>query len=62
MLDFILSDLKNKKGNRLLLNVNRNNKAVQFYLSLDFSIIKEEDNDIGNGYFMNDYVMERKVG
>ena len=22
----------------------------------------EEDVDIGNGYFMNDYVMEKKIG
>lgn len=61
ILDFILSDLKNKKAKRLILNVNRNNKAVRFYLNQDFRIIKEEDNDIGNGYFMNDYVMEKLV-
>ncbi len=24
---------------------------------MGFQILKEEDNDIGNGYFMNDYVM-----
>lgn len=59
MLDFILSDLKNKNAKRLTLNVNRNNKAVEFYLKQNFKIIKEEDNDIGNGYFMNDYVMEK---
>ena len=61
MLDFILSDLKNKKAKRLTLNVNRNNKAVQFYLSQNFKIIKEEDNDIGNGFLMNDYVMEKVI-
>jgi len=62
MLDFILSDLKNKNANHLTLNVNRNNKAVEFYLNQNFKIIKEEDNDIGNGYFMNDYVMEKLIG
>ena len=61
MIDFIFSDLKNKNAKCLSLNVNRNNDAVHFYLSQDFKIIKEEDNDIGNGYFMNDYVMEKLV-
>jgi ribosomal protein S18 acetylase RimI-like enzyme len=62
MLDFILSDLKTKNAKRLMLNVNRNNKAVKFYLNQHFKITKEEDNDIGNGFYMNDYVMEKLVG
>lgn len=43
---------------RLLLNVNRYNKATGFYEKQGFTITGEEDIDIGNGYFMNDYVME----
>lgn len=43
---------------RLLLNVNRLNAAVTFYRKLGFRILKEQDNNIGGGYFMNDYVME----
>ncbi len=42
----------------LQLNVNRNNKALQFYQKIGFKIIAEEDIDIGNGFYMNDYVME----
>lgn len=42
----------------LLLNVNRNNSAVEFYKKLGFQVIFEEDIDIDNGYFMNDFVME----
>lgn len=42
----------------LQLNVNRYNKAAHFYTRLGFKVIKQEDIDIGNGYFMNDYVME----
>lgn len=42
----------------LVLNVNRHNKAVDFYLHYGFEISKEEDIDIGNGFFMNDFVME----
>ncbi len=44
----------------LELNVNRNNKAKNFYEKQGFEVFKEEDIDIGNGYWMNDYVM-RKV-
>lgn len=44
----------------LYLNVNRHNKARFFYEKLGFRIAREEDNDIGNGFYMNDYVMEKK--
>jgi len=39
------------------LNVNRNNTAVEFYLKKGFKIKEEIDLDVGNGFFMNDYVM-----
>lgn len=51
-----------RAGNKnLLLNVNRENPALGFYKKKGFEIIKTEDIDIGNGFFMNDYVMERKI-
>lgn len=45
----------------LHLNVNRYNPAKSFYEKMGFAVIREEDIDIGNGYFMNDYVMEMKL-
>lgn len=45
----------------LELNVNRHNKALHFYQKNGFIITKEEDIDIGNSYFMNDYVMEKEL-
>lgn len=45
----------------LELNVNRNNKALDFYLRQGFNIIREEDIDIGHGFFMNDYVMQKII-
>jgi RsiW-degrading membrane proteinase PrsW (M82 family)/ribosomal protein S18 acetylase RimI-like enzyme len=57
----ILKVITMKSGKSLQLNVNRNNKAKDFYEKLGFVVIREEDNDIGNGYLMNDYVMEKKV-
>lgn len=60
MLDEIEKIIVRRGASSLLLNVNRQNKAKFFYQKLGFSVIKEEDIDIGNGYFMNDYVMEKK--
>lgn len=45
----------------LLLNVNRFNNAIVFYKRQGFHVIAEEDIDIGNGYFMNDYLMEKRL-
>lgn len=45
----------------LHLNVNRYNKAVEFYKHVGFNIVGEEDIDIGQGYLMEDYIMELKL-
>ena len=58
---YILNEITALGATALQLNVNRFNKAKNFYEHLGFVIIKEEDVDIGNGFFMNDYVMERKI-
>lgn len=39
------------------LNVNRNNKALQFYEHIGMKKVSEGDFSIGNGFFMNDYIM-----
>ncbi len=39
------------------LNVNRNNKALSFYEHMGMKKLREGDFDIGNGYYMNDYIM-----
>ncbi len=49
-------------GNTALgLNVNRQNRAVQFYERMDFSIIASEDIDIGNGFLMQDFIMQKPL-
>lgn len=60
MVDYIISDIRNQGAKTLQLQVNRNNNAKIFYERLGFEVIKEADFDIGNGFFMNDYVMEKK--
>lgn len=43
------------------LTVNRKNfKSINFYFKLGFKIESVEDFDIGNNYFMNDFVMKWK--
>ena len=61
IIDFIVNDIKPQNATALQLNVNRNNKAKNFYERLGFAVIKEEDIDIGSNYCMNDYVMEKAL-
>lgn len=56
----LFSYLKNQMPNlnSIRLTVNRANyTAINFYFKNGFVIEKVEDFDIGNGYFMNDFVM-----
>jgi ribosomal protein S18 acetylase RimI-like enzyme len=46
---------------QLVLNVNRYNSALGFYLKMGYAIFKEEDIPIGAGYFMNDYEMKKSL-
>ena len=57
----ITAEIQTDKPVYLELNVNRYNKAILFHKKCGFSIIREEDIEIGNGYFMNDYVMEKMI-
>ena len=45
----------------IFLNVNKYNNAIHFYTKLGFTKVKDEVIDIGNGYVMDDYVMEVAV-
>jgi len=60
-LQFALLRAKNRGARNVILQVNRANKAVEFYLKNNFCIISEEDFPIGNDYYMNDYVMEKTL-
>ncbi|WP_020607620.1 GNAT family N-acetyltransferase [Spirosoma spitsbergense] len=52
---------KAKQNNTLSLNVNRHNKAILFYERLGFRHVANETIDIGNGFIMDDYVMEKSL-
>ena len=61
IINYIADAIKAKGATTFQLDVNRHNKAKGFYEKLGFKIIAEKDTDIGNGYFMNDYIMEMKL-
>lgn len=50
-------DCKWSANARIELNVNRNNPAVGFYRNQGLSILRQGDFPIGNGFYMNDYIM-----
>jgi ribosomal protein S18 acetylase RimI-like enzyme len=54
----VIEQAKAAKGQSIQLQVNRHNNAKDFYAKHGFTVIQEADFDIGNGFFMNDYVME----
>lgn len=43
----------------IFLNVNRFNNAITFYKKQGYSVIETVDIEIGNGYLMEDYMMEK---
>lgn len=59
LLNFIIENIKNKQASILELNVNKQNPAITFYQNNGFTILKEEIIDIGNGFVMDDYVMQK---
>jgi ribosomal protein S18 acetylase RimI-like enzyme len=58
LMNEVVNLAKRNGGKTLQLNVNRNNKAKDFYEKAGFKIKETVNLDIGNGFFMNDYVME----
>lgn len=61
LLNKVVNEAKLSGAGKLELNVNRFNPALSFYKKQGFVIDSIEDIDIGNGYFMNDYVMSRSL-
>lgn len=61
LLQTVETGVKNMGAVKLQLNVNRKNNAKIFYEKNGFVIISVVDIDIENGYFMNDYFMEKDL-
>lgn len=52
---------KERQNLWLSLNVNRNNVAVKFYETVGFATVGQENIDIGNGFLMEDYIMDKQI-
>jgi ribosomal protein S18 acetylase RimI-like enzyme len=61
VIDHIINTIKAENITAIQLQVNRRNKAKDFYEKIGFSILYEFDFPIGNGYIMDDYLMEKKL-
>ena len=61
LMDFITIEAKERHQKALILNVNKKNIAIRFYERIGFTITGEEVIDIGSGYVMDDYVMEKSI-
>jgi len=62
MFAFILGQAQKQKLKTVRLTVNKNNSAsVEKYLKMGFSITDSVVKNIGNGFYMDDYVMVYEV-
>lgn len=57
-LDFLKEKVKESSDQRIILNVNKDNPAKKVYESQGFQVYHEEVFDIGNGFVMDDYLLE----
>jgi len=62
LLDFIEETSRARGFNALRLTVNRfNDKTVKWYFRHGFLTVDEVKKDIGGGFFMDDFIMEKKI-
>ena len=61
LIEFLEKKAISMKFKSLKLNVNRYNPAQHFYTRIGFRIEKQIDIEIGNGYLMEDYIMEKEL-
>ncbi|SHN76820.1 GNAT family N-acetyltransferase [Chitinophaga sp. CF418] len=61
LLESVIERVKAANATALELDVKRDNKARFFYEKQGFTILKEKDTNIGNDYWMKDYVMRKPL-
>jgi ribosomal protein S18 acetylase RimI-like enzyme len=61
LIDAVEKLANENRSDAVSLNVNRFNNAFLFYLKLNYEVVGEENIDIGNGYLMEDYKLEKKL-
>jgi len=58
VMEYIIVVIKQLKASSLLLNVNQHSPAKAFYEHLGFTIARTERTEVGNGFYLNEFVME----
>lgn len=62
LLEFAIKFAKENKLNKVWLTVNKNNTvSMDWYEKRGFRKVKKVEIDIGNGFIMDDYIMERDI-
>lgn len=57
-LNFLKEKVKENVNYRIILNVNKNNPAIKIYESQGFKVLSKGIFNIGNGYVMDDFLLE----
>lgn len=57
LLQKVIEHAKAENGKQLILQVNKQNIAKEFYLKQGFVILKEDILELEHGYIMDDYIM-----
>lgn len=61
LLNVIENAAKNSDNSKIVLNVNKFNPALHFYLKTGFKNMGDDLIDIGNGYVMDDFLMMKQL-
>jgi ribosomal protein S18 acetylase RimI-like enzyme len=61
MLQHLIAAARTDGLKTIWLTVNKHNPSVDIYHNLGFVITEEIITDIGNGFVMDDYVMEKNI-
>ncbi|SHE66252.1 Ribosomal protein S18 acetylase RimI [Pedobacter caeni] len=61
LMNTITGIAKENNNDTLSLNVNRDNSAFAFYQNIGFEKVGEENIDIGDGFLMEDFIMDKKL-
>lgn len=62
VIDFLVDYSTNHNQERITLTVNRENLlAIEAYKHLNFKTVRQKKTDIGNGFYMDDHIMELNI-
>jgi GNAT superfamily N-acetyltransferase len=62
ILDYVEDECKKRNFNKIWLTVNRfNHDPIEWYSRKGFETVDKVKKDIGGGFFMDDYIMEKQI-